>query len=369
MDTAELVSATAGLDTDDLVDLLQDLPGALTDRVLASMDLQDRQRIESVLSFAEDTAGGLMDPNVVTVRPELTIQVVLRYLRVRGDLPPHTDALYVVNRDGRYLGLLPLTVLLTSPADQTVAEIMSLDVDAIPVDQTAREVVSTFERKDYVSAPVIGADQRLLGRITVDDVVDEIRDEADRSLLARAGLSEEEDLFAPILASSLRRALWLGINLLTALLAAWVIGLFEATIAEVVALAVLMPIVASMGGIAGGQTVAVVIRGLALGHISARNARALVVRETAIGLLNGLLWSAVVGLIAGLWFGNASIGYVITAAMIINLIAAAFSGAVVPLVLQRIGIDPALAGNVVLTTITDVVGFFAFLGLATVFLL
>ncbi len=368
MEPEELVAATGGLDMDDLADILQDLPDVVTREVLQSMDKQYRHRLEAVLSYPEASAGGLMNLDTVTVRADVTLDVVLRYLRLRGEIPDLTDSLVVVDSFDKYSGLLPLSTLLTRDPSNTVAEVMDREVEGIPADTSASEVANLFEQRDLISAPVTDSQGRLLGRITIDDVVDVIRDEAEHSLMGMAGLGEDEDMFAPVLASSRRRAVWLGINLATAFLASWVIGLFEGTIQKVVALAVLMPIVASMGGIAGSQTLTLVIRGLALGHVEESNARWLMLRELAVGALNGLLWAFVVAAIATAWFESLKIGAIIAAAMIINLLVAALSGFGIPLLLRRLGIDPALAGSVVLTTVTDVVGFMAFLGLATVFL-
>lgn len=370
MDPAEIVAATAGLDIDDLADLLADLPAAITQEVVTSLDQQRRERLEIALSYPEDSAGGLMSTDTVTVRPEVTLDVVMRYLRrFKEGLPQITDNLIVAGRDGRYLGVLFLTDLLTHDPEDSVAEAMSLDVAPIPASWSAREVATRFEQHDLVSAPVVDEEGRLLGRITVDDVMDVIREEGEHQFMGQAGLSEDEDMFAPVLLSARRRAVWLGINLLTAFLAAWVIGRFEDTIEKVVALAVLMPVVASMGGIAGTQTLTLAIRGLALGQLNMQNARWLLGKELAVSVINGIVWAVVVGAIAQLWFGNLDIAFIIAAAITINLVAAAFSGAVLPLLLKRLGIDPALAGGVILTTVTDVVGFLAFLGLATVFLL
>ncbi len=368
-DASELVAATEGLEADDIADILQDLPDTVIREVLNSLDKQDRHRIESVLSYDEDTAGGLMSTDTLTVRPDVTIDVVLRYLRLRGSIPSLTDNLIVVNRNDRYLGLLSLTDLLTKDPSLRVGQVMIRDVEGIPADATASDVAQLFEQRDLISAPVVDEQRKLLGRITVDDVLDVIKEEADQTLLSMAGLDEEEDLFAPVLVSSGRRAIWLGVNLVTAFLASWVIGLFQDTIDKVVALAVLMPIVASMGGNAGTQTLTLAIRGLALGQVSGANAPWLLTRELAVGLLNGMLWAVVVAVVAVLWFGDYSIGMIIGAAMVINLVAAALSGLTIPLLLKRLGVDPALAGTVALTTVTDVVGFLAFLGLASLYLL
>jgi magnesium transporter len=364
MEPSELLAATEGLETDDLADFLQDLPRVVVAEVLNSMSVQDRRRLESVLPYPEDTAGGLMNTDTITVRPDVTLDVVLRYLRRRGEIPAMTDSLIVVKRDDTYLGLLPINRFLTKDPTLTVGEIMSSDVEAIDAMTSDTDVASLFAHRDLVSAPVVNGQGKLLGRITIDDVVDVIRQEADHSLMSMAGLSEEEDLFASVVSSSRRRAVWLGVNLATALLASWVIGLFDAAIEKVVALAVLMPIVASMGGIAGSQTLTLVIRGMALGQISESNAWRFFTKEIAVGLVNGLIWALVVGVIAGLWFDNMQIAWILGLAMVVNLITAAVMGTTIPLLLRRLGIDPALAGSVLLTTFTDVVGFMSFLGVA-----
>jgi magnesium transporter len=369
MEPEQLVAVSEGLDMDDLADLVQELPHYITREILASLDTQNRRRLEAVLSYPEDTAGGLMNPDTVTVRPEVTLDVVMRYLRLLKDkMPPHTDSLIVVNREGKYLGMLSLADLLTHDPENTVAEVMSLDIKAIPARWEDSQVAKRFERHDLLSAPVVDDDGRLLGRITVDDVVDLIREEGEHVFMGRAGLSEDVDMFAPVLVSARRRALWLGLNLITAFLASWVIGRFEATIEKMVALAVLMPIVASMGGIAGSQTLTLTIRGIALGQLSSKNARRLLFKEVGVGLLNGVIWAGLVAVVAGTWFDNSAIALLIGFALGINLLCAAFTGAVLPLLLKKAGIDPALAGGVLLTTVTDVVGFIAFLGSATLYL-
>ncbi|HEB56764.1 MAG TPA: magnesium transporter [Gammaproteobacteria bacterium] len=368
MDPDALVAATETLDEDDLADLFPEMPRDVVQELLLSMEQQDRDRLKAVLYYPEDTAGGLMDLDTVTVRADITLDVVLRYLRRRGEIPPSTDSLFVVDRDGHYLGLLPLTALLTHEPAATVHEVMEHDENAIPADMPEREVANLFQHRDLITAPVVSDDNVLLGRITIDDVVDVIRDDADHSLMSMAGLDEEMDMFAPVVTSAKRRAVWLGVNLLTALLASWVIGMFQSTIQQFVALAILMPIVASMGGIAGTQTLTLVIRGIALGQISASNARQLFTKELWVGVWNGLIWAIILAAIAGIWFNSLSLSLLMAAAIVINLIVAAIAGATVPLLLRRVGIDPALAGSVVLTTITDVMGFFAFLGLASIFL-
>jgi magnesium transporter len=369
METHELVAATENLDTDDLADILSHLPETVIREVLQSMDAQDRQRLESVLPYPKDTAGGLMNTDTITVRADVTLEVVLRYLRRRGELPQMTDSLFVVTRNDKYLGLVPLTHLLTRDPDSTIAEITGHDIQAIAATTPAREVANLFEQRDLISAPVIDGQGHLVGRITIDDVVDVIRGEAEHSLMSMAGLNEEQDMFAPVTTSTRRRGIWLGINLLTAFLASWVIGLFDATIEKLVALAVLMPIVASMGGVAGTQTQTLVIRGMALGQIGATNARRLLNKELAIGALNGIVWASVVALVTSAWFGDYQLGLIIGSAIIINLLFAALVGVTLPLLLRKVGVDPALAGGVVLTTFTDVIGFMAFLGLATLFLI
>jgi magnesium transporter len=369
METDDLVAATEGMDADDLADLFQDLPGAVIQEVLRAMDKQNRDRLVSVLHYPEDTAGGIMNVDVVTVRADVTLDVVQRYLRVHIDIPEITDTLFVVDRDDHFKGLLPLSAILTNDPETLVADVMNRDVTGIPADMHDAKVARMFENHDLVSAPVLDKEGRLIGRITIDDVVDVIREDADHSLLSLAGLDEEDDTFAPVVKSARRRAVWLGINLFTAFLASWVIGLFQATIEQVVALAVLMPIVASMGGIAGSQTLIIVIRGLALGQIGISNARWLMYKELAVSALNGIAWALVVALISAFWFRNPDIGYIIGAALVINLLCAALAGLTIPFVLTRLKIDPAHAGTVILTTVTDVVGFLVFLGLGTVFLL
>ena len=368
MKPEDLVAATEGLALDDLADLLTDLPEVVTRQVLRSMDQQDRVRLTAVLAYPEDTAGGLMNTDTVTVRPDVTLEVVLRYLRMRGELPERTDCLFVVDRHDHYLGALPVTRLLTEDPGLAASAVMDPEVAPIAPESSAAEVARLFESRDLLSAAVVAGDGKLLGRVTVDDVVDVVREQAEHPLLAAAGLEDEDDVFAGIRKSARRRALWLGINLLTALLASWVVGLFEATIGKVVALAILMPVVASMGGIAGTQTVTLIIRGIALGQVHPTNARWLFFKELSVGALNGLVWAAVVALATWAWFGTWDIAAVIFAAIIINLAAASVAGVMIPLALKRMRIDPALAGGVILTTVTDIVGFAALLGLGSLFL-
>ena len=369
MDAEELVAAAETLDVDDLADLMEDLPDHLVDEVLRSMDRENRERLEQVLAYPEDTAGRLMNPEVVTVRADVSIDVVLRYLRMREELPENTDHIYVVSRRHQYLGRLALSTLITTDPERAVHELIDDSQPALRATAAGDAGARAFADRDWVSAPVVDENNILLGRITIDDVVDIIRAQAEHQALGAAGLDEDEDLFSPVRRATRRRALWLGINLLTAFLASWVIGNFEGALQQVVALAVLMPVVASMGGVAGTQTLTLIVRGLALGQVGMGNLRTLVLKELAVGLLNGMLWAAVVGAVAWLWFGDPRIALVIAAAIAINLGAAALAGVLIPLALKRMAIDPALARGVVLTTVTDCVGFLAFLGLGTLLLL
>ena len=365
MDTAQLVAAADDMDTDDFADILQQLPTTISEQVLASLDASDRARVEAVLSFPEDSAGGLMDTDAITVRPRHTLELVLRYLRLRKELPSGTDALIVVNSEDQYVGMLPLTKVLTSDPSVTVREIMNSDAPAMRVDQPDKEIARTFSERDLISAAVVDDDGRLVGRITIDDVVDVIIEDAEKAVLGPAGLDVDEDTFSPVHRAVRRRAIWLGINLLTAFAAAAVISAFEETIIKVVALAVLMPVVASMGGIAGTQTLTLVIRGQALGQLNRRNMLWMLNREFVIAALNGLLWATLVAVAAAFLFDDITLGWVIATAMIVTILVAAVAGSLLPGILRKLSVDPAIAGGVVLTTITDVVGFFVFLGLAS----
>lgn len=367
LNAEQVAELTEGLETDDLADILQQLPQQVTSQVLQAMGQQDRHRVETVLSYDEDTAGGLMNTDTITVRRNHTVELVLRYLRRHESIPEMTDNILVVNRDDELLGILPLREVLVSDPNTLVREVMREDIEAIPVDMEATQIAQLFEQHDWVSAPVVDNNEKLLGRITIDDVVDVIRDSTEHSLMSMAGLDEEDDTFAPIIKTAKRRALWLGVNLMTAVLASIVIYLFQDTIEQVVYLAVLMPIVANMGGVAGTQTLTLVIRSLALGHITPSNSRWLLTRELGVAVLNGALWAFVISLIAFMWYRDLLLSYIIASAMLINLVTAALAGAYLPLFLQRIKIDPALAGSVALTTVTDSIGFFAFLGLAQIF--
>jgi magnesium transporter len=308
MPTDELMVAIEGMELDDLADLIADLPEALTQEVLRSLDHQDRERLHAVLSYDEDSAGGLMNVDMVTVRPDVTLEVVLRYLKVHGEIPDGTDTIYVVNRDNEYFGSLYLSRLLTLDPSQSVAEAMSTDIQPIPAHTPSEDVVWEFENRDLLSAPVVDDNNRLVGRITVDDIVDVIRDEAEHSLMGAAGLDEEDDMFAPVVKSTRRRALWLGVNLITAFVAASVVDMFQTTVDKIVLLAVLMPVVPSMGGVAGSQSLTIITRAIALGQIDRTNAERILRKELMVGVLNGLAWASVVAVATYIWFQDWRIG-------------------------------------------------------------
>ena len=356
------------LDTDDLADIIQSLPKNLVKKTVKSLDKQNQDRLSKVLSFPDDTAGGLMNIDTINVRANVTVEVLLKYLRSLKKLPEQTDIVFVTDIMNKYYGFVSIQDLLVTNTGTLISDIMTKDNNIIEPDTTQHEVARIFENADLVSAAVVDRDGILLGRITVDDVVDVIREEADDSVLNMAGLNKDDDIFAPIIQSTKRRSLWLGANLLTAIMAAAAIGIFEATIEKVVALAILMPIVASMGGIAGMQSLALVIRSQALDQIGSSNSRLLILKEASIGVLNGLLWSTIVALAVYFWFESVFLGIVIASALLINLIIGAISGVSLPLILARLKIDPALAGGVILTTITDIVGFISLLGIATLIL-
>lgn len=370
MSEDELVNAVGDLDLDDLADIHDDLPESVIAEVLRSMDRIDRERLETVLSYHEDSAGGLMNPNVMTIRRDVSLDVVLRYLRSRGDLRDDMlDQLFVVDRAGRYRGALKIRDLLTNDPKTKVADLMDTGRTPMDVNMSSRQVAMEFEHHDLLSAPVVTEDGLLVGRITVDDVVDVIREEVEHSILSVAGLDEDDDMFAPVIQSARRRWIWLGVNLVTALLAAFVLYAFEPTLDQIVATAVLFPVVMSMGGIAGTQTLTLMIRGMATGQVSAGNAAWMMRKELAVGLLNGLFFSIILAVVAFYWYSDIGLGMVMAAAILINLIAGAFAGAIIPVILKRLKIDPALAGGVVLTTVTDVIGILAFIGLASFVLL
>ena len=369
MDADEIIAAVEDLDIDDLADLVEDLPDTVIDEVLKSMDRENRERLEQVLSFAEDTAGRLMNPDVVTVRADVNVDVVLRYLRLRGELPDHTDHLFVVSRRHQYLGRLSLAALVTHEDSTPINRLIDDEQPAIDVEESAEEVARQFSDHDWVSAPVVDDNNILLGRITIDDVVDIIREQAEHQALGAAGLDEDEDLFSPVKRAVRGRVVWLGINLCTAFLAATVIGQYELTLQKIVALAVLMPIVAGIGGNAAVQVLTLMVRGLALGQVGPSNAKILLWKEIRVALINGILIGGIVGVIAYFWFRSPLLSVVITLALIINFCAAAIAGVLLPLLLKRMNIDPAVAGTVVVTAVTDVMGFFSFLGLATLILM
>jgi len=367
MEVEELVPIVQSMEADDTADILQQLSGRQSDDVLQAISEQDRRRLDRVLTYSQDSAGGLMNTDTITVRPDNSLEVVLRYLRLRQKIPAMTDSIIVVDRQDQCVGLLPLRKLLVSDPTAKVEEVMQADPHSITAATPATEVAHLFQHNDWISSPVVDEQGHLLGRITVDDVIGLISGLSDRPLRSLAGLAENEDTFASVGRILPRRGLWLAINLLTTLAAAATIDLFQDTIAQVVALAVLMPIVASMGGVAGLQTLTIVIRGLAMGEIGVGNVRWLLGRELALALLNGLGLALLVGAAVGLWFGDPLITLALGLALLINLVAAALAGMLLPVGLQRLRVDPALAGGVILTTITDIVGFLSFLGLATVF--
>ncbi len=369
MDPDEIVAAAESLDIDDLAELLEDLPQTVIDEVLRSMEREDRERLEHMLSYEEDSAGRLMNPDLVTVRADVSVDVVLRYLRLRGELPENLHHLYVVNRRRQYQGRMAFAQLLIADPEAPVNRLLDTEQPAIDAHTPVAEVARQFADHDWVSAPVVDENNVLLGRITVDDVIDIIRDQAEHQALGAAGLDEDEDLFAPVPRTTRRRAVWLGINLLTAFLASWVIGNFEHVLQKVVACAVLMPIVASMGGVAGTQVLTLMVRALALGQVSASNAVPLLRKELLVAFANGVLWAVAVGGVALVVYRDVLLATAFGAAMVINLLAAALSGVFLPLLLQRMRIDPALAGGVILTTVTDCCGFASFLGLSTLLLL
>ena len=368
MEAEELVAATEGMEVDDLADLLADLPETVTQQLLHSMDQRDRERLRTVLAYAEDSAGGLMNTDTVSVRADVPIEVVLRYVRMRGELPERTDSLFVVDRRDKYLGTIPLTRLLTEDPEHLVGDCLDSEAPRIDPATPAHEVSMLFEDRDLVSAAVVSPEGKLLGRITVDDIVDVIREEAEHSVLSMAGLADEEDVFAAVVPSARRRLIWLGVNICTAFLGAFVVANFEGTIERVAVLAALLPVVSSMGGIAGTQTVTLLIRGIALGRVEWANARWLLFKEIAVGGLNGMVVALAVGAITIVVFGKWQVAALVAAAMLMNLLAAATVGVLIPLTLRRLRIDPALSAGVILTTFTDCIGFATLLSLGAAFL-
>ncbi len=368
LDENDIVEITEDLETDDITDIAQGLPDYKKEKLLNNLSYEDRSAVEIALSYPEDTAGGLMSTDIISIRSDVTLEVVLRLLRKLGEIPENTVDLIVKDRTGHYQGLLAINDLITHPEYSKVSQLVK-KIPAITANLNYKEVAHLFEKNDLISIVVIDSKNMVIGRITIDDVVDIIREEAEKTQMASAGLNDEDDLFTPAFKSSKRRSFWLGINLLTAIFASIIIGFFGASIKQIVALAILMPIVASMGGIAGTQTATIVIRALATGKLGYRNSRHLLIKEAKVGLLNGLLWSTVTGTVTALWFDNTLLGVIFGAAMLINLTVAALAGALIPLILNRMKIDPALASGLMLTTVTDTLGFFVFLGLATIVLL
>jgi magnesium transporter len=370
MDAEELIAATQDMELDDLADILNDLPNQITDQVIKALDQEDQVRLESVISYEEDTAGGLTNPNILSIRRGISINGLIRYLRSMEKLPSNTNYIYVINRNNEYLGSVKLLDLFTDNRDMPIEEIMDQSVKPIDANVKANQVTTEFQNLDLISAPVVDASNRLLGEITVDDVVDVIQDQANSEIFNMAGLDDEDDIFAPVFLSSRRRAVWLGANLVTAFIVASAVSLFQETLDQIVILAVLMPIVASMGGVAGNQTLILVIRGVAMGRIQSSNALRLLSREFLVALVNGVFWSIIVSVLAVLFFSTTwNIGLIVGASMLINILASSIAGVSIPFLLKRLGIDPALASGVLMVTLTDVLGFITFLGLATLLLL
>jgi magnesium transporter len=369
MDSDELLAAAEQLDTDELADLAPDLPKDVFQDLLDSLDAQNRVRLQSALSYSDDAVGSIMDFDIVTIREDISLEVALRYMRRLGSLPDHTDKLFVVDRHDILRGVLPLKRLVVSDLDANVADVMSEDAVVFHPEDIADDAAKAFERYDLVTAPVVDQNSKLVGRVTVDAVMDLIREEAESDMLSMAGLREEEDFFASVWKSVQNRWAWLAINLVTALVASRVIGLFEGSIEKIVALAALMPIVAGIGGNSGNQTTTMIVRGLALGQVSAHNMQSLITKELGVSLLNGLLWGGVLGGIAYALYGSYPLGLVMMAAMTLNLLLAALMGVMIPLVMNKIGRDPAVGSSVLITAMTDSGGFFIFLGLATIFLI
>ena len=369
LDKDELVDAIKVLELDEIADLIPELPESILADVLFAVDRETRNNLGEVLSYSEDSAGGLMDLDATAVRDNVSLEVVLHYLRRLQELPEHTNTIYLVDRNNRLTGILPLDRLITAPARDLAIDHAIENTISFNCSDSGEEVAKAFTDYDLISAPVTDDTGKLIGRITIDDVVDVIREQAEHDIMATAGLREEEDIFAPVTKTSRSRTVWLAINLLTALLGSWVIGQFEGSIQKLVALAVLMPIVASMGGNAGTQTLTVVIRGMSLGTISSSNIFNVLKKEALVGILNGLIWAVVIAMIAGIWYHDIELGLVIATAMIANLVMGAIAGVCIPIFLDKMNIDPALGGGVALTTVTDVVGYFSVLGLATLLLL
>ena len=369
IDSQRLVESIKYLDIDDIADLIPNLPESVLADVLFAVDQDTRKSLGEVLAYPEDSAGGMMDVNAIAVRNDISLEVVIRFLRLKKKLPSHTDTIYLVDRNNQLTGILPIHRLITAPVDEPIQNHTLKNPVYFHALDDEQDVAKAFADYNLISAPVVDKENKLIGRITIDDVVDVIREQAEYNMLAPAGVKQDEDLFAPVTHTARNRALWLGVNLITALIGSWVIGQFEGTIQQLVALAVLMPIVASMGGNAGTQTLTVVIRGMSMGTISGKNVFTVLRKEFLVGSLNGLIWAFAIALIATFWYQDPKLGLIIAMAMITNLIMGALAGVSLPVILDRMGIDPALAGGVALTTVTDVVGYFSVLGLAALFLL
>jgi len=369
MDSEELVAAAEQLDADEIADLAPDLPRAVIDDVFRSLPIAEREQLRAAMSYPEDAVGALMDFDVITIRENVKLEVVLRYLRRLDELPDHTDQLFVVDRNEHLKGVLLVSRLLVSDPDVEVAQVMTKEMVKLHPDDNAEQAAHAFERYDLVSASVVDSDGKLLGRVTVNTVIDFIREKAENEALNLAGLSEEEDLFAPVLKSVKNRWVWLAVNLVTAFIASRVIGIFEDSIEKLVALAALMPIIAGIGGNSGNQTITMIVRALALGQVSTDSAWKLITKEIGVSAVNGLIWGIVVGIFTYVIYQNASLGLVMTMAMILNLLLAALLGVLIPLTLRKFGRDPALGSSVMITAVTDSGGFFIFLGLATILLL
>ena len=363
----ELSEAVKELELDEVVDILQNLPEERMQSILSKMSLRDRNRIEEGLVYPDDTAGGLLNTDVLSVRPDHTVEVVTRYLREQKELPENTDKIFVVSKDDKYLGEILINKIITSEVSEKIENLISPKADPILVTESDRDVATIFERNNLISAAVVNNNGELLGRITIDDVVDVILEDADQNFLGMAGVAE--DTFAPPGRAAKSRVFWLSMNLLTAFIASMSINIFQDTLDKVVYLAVLMPIVASMGGVAATQTLTIVLRGLTLEQINDTNIKWLFKRELAVSILNGIVLSILVGFVTYIWFQNSLISILISCALIINLISSVFAGVIVPIVLRKLNQDPAIAGSVVVTTVTDVIGFLSFLGLATIFLI
>ena len=369
MDSSELLAAAEYLDTDEIADIAQDLPEDVLQDLLESLDVQNRERLQSALSYPENTVGALMDYDVVTIRDNVNLEVVLNYLRKLRKLPSNTDKLFVVNSNGIILGILSLKTIVVSDQMAKVKDVMSSDPVLFGPDDLAEEASDAFERYDLITAPVVDKKNKLIGRLSVDAVVDFIKEDAENEKLSMAGLREEEDLFSSIWKSVKNRWAWLAINLVTAIVASRVIGVFEGSIEKVVALAALMPIVAGIGGNSGNQTTTMIVRGLALGQVNLTNIQRLIYKELGVALLNGILWGSVLGAFAFILYENIYLGLVMTGAMILNLLLSAVMGVMIPLLLSKFGRDPAVGSSILITAMTDSGGFFIFLGLATLVLL